>query len=133
MIPRWQRLEKVNITPQSILPTPSTQINAAVSILKTLADTPNIANKCRRLREGTSHQSLQGCQIIRISGPASLMDWFIYVRQWLTECFISFFFILFNWNSDIKDWIIEPSFFSLFSNGQKLVSFWLIMTINYYL
>ena len=51
MIPPWQRLEKVNITPQSILLTPATQINAAVSSLKTLADTPNITNKCRRLRK----------------------------------------------------------------------------------
>ena len=54
MILPWQRLEKVNITPQSILLlTPATQINASVSSLKTLVDTagPNITNKCRRLRE----------------------------------------------------------------------------------
>ena len=43
---------------------------------------------------------------IRISGPASVMDWFIYVKRWLTECF----FILCNWNSDIKDWVMELSF-----------------------
>ena len=41
---------------------PASQINAAVSSLKTLPDTLNITNKCKATQE-TFHLSLQGCHI----------------------------------------------------------------------